>query len=473
MGFLKEDFMLRTPAAVKLYEQFAKNMPIYDYHCHLSAKEIAENRKFTSATEAWLEGDHYKWRAMRTLGIEEYYITGEASDKEKFMAWIKAVPLLIGNPLYHWTHLELARYFDYHEVVKEKDVEKIWNHCEEIVRSTEFTTQSLIKQSNVSVICTINDPLEDLSYHVELQQNDEFPVKVLPTFRPDAILHIQNQNFSSYIQSFLNVSSDEVTVEALVADIDAYVEKFHEAGCRLADHGLTTFTYVDVKADEVNGIIKKRLEGAQLSIEEEHKYVSLIMQHLSGMYARKDWAMQLHLGPIRNNNTLAFKTSGPDSGYDSISNQQFAEELNKFFDALNVKGELPRTIVFPLNPTEQEAIASTLGNFQQAGIKGKMQLGTAWWFNDHKEGMLRQMNVLANYGVISTFIGMLTDSRSFLSYARHEYFRRILCDLFGQWMEAGEIPDDLHEVGGIIEDICYNNAANYFTISNTKLKVGV
>ncbi|WP_226681950.1 glucuronate isomerase [Sutcliffiella horikoshii] len=465
MKFINEDFLLNTTSAKILYHSYAKDMPIYDFHCHLSPKEIAENKRFKNITEMWLAGDHYKWRAMRSIGIDEKYITGDASDKEKFQAWIKTVPYTVGNPLYHWTHLELKRYFNYSKVVKEEDWEAIWETCNEQLQLDTFTAQQLIKESNVKVICTTDDPIDNLQHHHTIKASS-LTAKVLPTFRPDKALEIKKRGFIAYIDELSNVVGNAInTYDDFLEAMESRVHYFHEVGCRISDHGFEKIVFEETSMEEAREIFNRAIKGEAISQLEEAKYKTYTMEYLGSLYHKLGWAMQLHIGALRNNNTSQFDLLGPDSGYDSMNDYSLAQPLNKLLNMLEKNNKLPRTIIYPLNPVHSELVASTIGNFQSNEIKGKVQLGSAWWFNDHKVGMLKQMTDIANIGLLSTFVGMLTDSRSFLSYPRHEYFRRILCQMFGDWMEKGEVPMDYEFIGSIIQDICYNNANNYFTIN--------
>ena len=404
MSFITKDFMLKNKTAKKLYE-FAENMPIVDYHCHLSPKMIAENYQFKNAYDLFLGGDHYKWRLMRSNGIDEEYITGDADDFEKWCAFAKTVPLMIGNPMYHWTHLELKRYFDIDETLSEKTAKAIWDRVNTCLAKEEFRAQELIKKSNVEVICTTDNPYDDLAYHKELKN---FDTKILPTFRPD--------------------------LSEIKDDICERIDYFHENGCRLSDHAV----------DEMNDELIEKLV------------------FLGEQYAKRGWTMQLHIGALRNNNTKMFEKLGADTGFDSVNDFQIAEGISKLLNALEMKDALPKTILYTLNPKDNYVLGTMLGNFQKAPTPGKIQFGSGWWFNDQRDGMESQMKALANLGLLSRFVGMLTDSRSFVSYPRHEYFRRILCNLLGKWVEEGEYPKDFDMLKEIVEGICYKNAKEYF-----------
>ena len=467
-SFIHENFILQNETAVKLYHEYAKNMPIYDYHCHLSPKDIAENRKFKNITELWLEGDHYKWRAMRAHGIPEKYITGDADPKEKFEAWAKTVPYTVGNALYHWTHIELKNYFGIEELLNEQTWESIWNRCNELLQQDDFSVRELIKRSNVKVIGTTDDPTDDLMYHAQIAELPDFPVKVLPSFRPDKGLEINKATFVPFVETLEKVADKSLaTYEDYIAALLDRVQYFHEKGCRISDHGLSEVPFAEFDESELDGIYQSGRSGKAVSLEDENKFKTAIMIALAKAYTERGWAMQLHFGAIRNNNTKMFKKLGPDAGFDSISDQgEVAAPLNALLDALEIRDSLPRTIVYNLNPVYNELIGTTIQNFQtnEEGIAGKIQFGSGWWFNDTKPGMIRQMTALADQGILSHFVGMLTDSRSFISYSRHEYFRRILCNLIGNWVEEGEIPNDPALLQNLIENICFNNAKNYFNI---------
>lgn len=450
MGIINDDFMLRTKSAKKLYE-FAKDMPIIDYHCHLEPAKIAEDYKFKNAFELFLGGDHYKWRQMRTNGIDEKYITGDGEDYLKFEAFAKTMPYLIGNPLYHWTHLELKRYFDIDEILSEKTCKKIWDKCNECLQSPEFSAKNLIRRSNVEVICTTDDPKDDLKYHKSLKN---FETKVLPTFRPDKAVEISKTGFLEYIEEIGVSSYDE-----LISWLTKRVEFFNELGCKLSDHAME---YVPYATGDAKAVFEKKLNGGEISEHEERVYKTAVISHCASLYTKYGWTMQLHIGALRNNNTNMFKKLGPDTGFDSINDLAIAEPLSRFLDSLEINDNLPKTILYTLNPKDNYVLGTMLGNFQKAPTPGKIQFGSGWWFNDQRDGMVAQMTSLANLGMLSTFVGMLTDSRSFVSYTRHEYFRRIMCNLIGEWVEYGEYPDDWETLEQIVCDISYNNAKNYF-----------
>ncbi|MDQ0255949.1 glucuronate isomerase [Evansella vedderi] len=463
--FIHDNFMLNNEAGKVLYHDFAKEMPIYDYHCHLSPKEIAENKMFSNISEIWLHGDHYKWRAMRSLGIDEELITGSASDYDKFRAWSKAVPYTIGNPLYHWTHLELKRYFDTDLLLNEDTSEEIWQHCNSLLQTEELTTQRIIERSGVNVICTTDDPIDSLEHHKEIKGNSAIKTKVLPAFRPDKAVEITRPEFKDYVQKLSDSADIKITsYEDLLKALENRMHYFHEVGCRISDHGIETLPFLECTLEEAAGIFEKGIAGQSISKEEEEKYKTYTLLFLGRMYHSLGWVMQFHVGAIRNNNERMFKKLGPDTGFDSIHDFDLSRSLNGFLNELDKNDELPKTILYSLNPNHNYTIATAIGNFQSGGTRGKLQLGSGWWYNDQKDGMIKQMTDLANIGLLSTFVGMLTDSRSFLSYTRHEYFRRILCDLVGGWVEKGEAPRDYELLGKIVQDICYTNANNYFEI---------
>ena len=443
-------------------------MPIYDYHCHLSPKDIAENRKFNNITELWLEGDHYKWRAMRAHGIDEKYITGDADPKEKFAAWAKTVPYTLGNALYHWTHIELKKYFGIEELLNEDSWESIWNRCNELLQQDDYSVREIIKRSNVKVIGTTDDPTDTLSYHDQIAHLKEFNVKVLPSFRPDKALEINKDTFVPFVEKLENVTNKSLTsYEAYTQALLDRVQYFHEKGCRISDHGLSEIPFAEFDEKGLDAIYQAARNGNHVSLEDENQFKTAILITLAKAYKERDWAMQIHFGAIRNNNTKMFRELGPDRGFDSISDQgEVARPLNGLLDAMEMRDSLPRTILYNLNPIYNELIGTTIQNFQlnPEEIAGKIQLGSGWWFNDTKPGMIRQLTALADQGLLMHFVGMLTDSRSFISYSRHEYFRRILCNLVGEWVENGEIPNDEVLLQKLVENICYNNAKNYFAI---------
>lgn len=461
-NFMDDNFLLMNETAEKLYHEYAKDMPIFDYHCHLNPAEIAENKSYRNITEIWLGGDHYKWRAMRSNGVTEDYITGDRPDKEKFMKWAETIVNCIGNPLYHWTHLELRRFFGIDTLLSPSTAEEIWEKTNAMLATNEFTARELIRRSNVRALCTTDDPVDKLEHHIVLKEDDSFDVKVLPTFRPDKSFNIEKDGFTQWIAKLGEVTGREITTfAALLEALGERISFFHEVGCRVSDHALDPVMYASGSIEEADIIFKKGLAGEAITLEELKVYKGQVMLFLGREYARLGWVMQIHMGTIRNNSTRMFRELGPDTGFDSIGDRTFAEDLSKLMDALDDSDELPKTVLYNLNPRENEVLATLMGCFQGGGIPGKIQFGSGWWFLDQKDGMTRQMIALGNLGLLSRFIGMLTDSRSFLSYTRHEYFRRILCNILGTWVEEGEVPRDIDLLGKMVEDICYNNVKNY------------
>lgn len=450
MSFINDDFMLKTKTARELYES-VKDLPIIDYHCHISPKMIAENHKFKNAYELFLGGDHYKWRQMRTNGVDEEYITGSADEYEKFKAFARTMPYLLGNPIYHWTHLELKRYFDIDETLSEETCEAIWNKCNECLAKPEYSAKNLIKRSNVEVICTTDDPIDTLEYHEALR---DFSTKILPTFRPDKAVEIGKETFIPYIEQVGVKSYGEL--EAWIRDRIAY---FNAHGCRLSDHALE---YVPYGEGDASAVFDKRMAGGELTKEEIDAFKTALLKVCAEEYTKLGWTMQLHIGALRNNNRKMYEKLGPDTGFDSINDLCIAEPLSAFMNHLEYSDALPKTILYTLNPKDNYVLGTMLGNFQKAPTAGKIQFGSGWWFNDQRDGMEAQMCALANLGMLSRFVGMLTDSRSFVSYPRHEYFRRILCNLVGKWVEDGEYPADFERLGEIVSGICYYNAKKYF-----------
>lgn len=463
--FMNEDFLLDNETAVKLYHEYAEKMPIFDYHCHLSPKEIAENKKYRNITELWLGGDHYKWRAIRSNGVEEKYVTGDGDDKDKFLKWAETMPNCIGNPLYHWTHLELRRYFGINELLSPSTAESIWERCNAMLQQDGFTAKNLIKRSNVKVVCTTDDPVDSLEYHKAIAEDKSFDIKVLPAFRPDKGINIDKDGFIPWLLKLEKVTGTKIaTFQDLKNAFVSRLEFFHQAGCKISDHGLDPLAFRKGTEEEASMILQKALSGKVLTQAEVETYKSQVLVFLGKQYARLDWVMQFHMGTMRNNNTRMMQALGPDTGFDSIGDWNFASSLSALLDTLDQTDELPKTILYHLNPRENEILGTITGCFQRGKLPGKIQFGSAWWFNDQKDGMEKQMIALANLGLLSRFVGMLTDSRSFLSYIRHEYFRRILCNILGNWAEKGEIPNDLELLGQMVRDISYNNAARYFGI---------
>ncbi len=460
---MDENFLLKNETAIRLYHEYAKNMPIIDYHCHLSPKEIYENKSFKNITEIWLYGDHYKWRQMRSNGIEEEYITGGASDYDKFLAWAKTVPMTIGNPLYHWTHLELQRYFGIHELLDEETAPMIWDKVNALLNSEGFGARDLIKKSNVKVVCTTDDPTDNLEYHLRLKEEKDFDVEVLPSFRPDKGLEINRDGFVDWVNKLQDAAGVKIeSYDDFLKALESRVQFFHSVGCKVSDHALDKMMYADTSKEEAAQIFQEALNGGKVSEEAEKKYKTFTLTFLGKLYSALGWAMQFHINALRNNNTRMFKAMGPDTGWDSINDEGIAKPLARLLDTLEQGNALPKTIIYSLNPNDNFVIGTMIGNYQGGGIPGKIQFGTAWWFNDHKDGMLEQMKALSNLGLFSRFIGMLTDSRSFLSYTRHEYFRRIVCALIAEWVENGEVPNKIEFLGKIVQGISYNNAKEYF-----------
>jgi glucuronate isomerase len=460
--FMDEDFLLTTETAKKLYHEHAHAMPILDYHCHLSPKEIWDNKKYDNITQVWLYGDHYKWRAMRAMGIDERYITGDASDYEKFCAWARTIPYTIGNPLYHWTHLELKRFFGIDEVLSEESADRIWNEVNEKLKSDGFAPQDLIEKSGVEALCTTDDPVDDLSYHKKLAK-EWGKVKVLPAFRPDKAVEIGKDTFCEYIKKLEEVSGKQISsYNALLEVISSRMDFFETMGCSISDHGIEAVPYRQAEKEKIDMIFKKAISGEKPAKEDEDAYKTAILRFFAKEYQKRGWVMQIHMKAIRDNNMPMFEQLGPDTGYDAICDVEVIKNLSAFLNSVQQETGLPKTIFYSLNPNDNAALSTLMGCFQGGGIAGKMQLGSAWWFNDHKIGMKEQMSDLASTGLLSRFVGMLTDSRSFLSYPRHEYFRRILCALIGEWVENGEYPADFNLLGKIVEDVCYYNAKNYF-----------
>lgn len=461
-----DNLLLTNKSARILFRDYAEAMPIYDFHNHLDPGKIADRHRFTNLTELWLSGDHYKWRALRWLGVDEAYITGNASDKEKFLAWARAVPALAGNPLYHWTHLELQRHFGIRELLSEDNAEDIWNRCNEQLQSDDsLTAAGILERFRVKVACTTDDPADSLDDHRRIRENEAIPFKVAPTFRPDRILDIRRADFADYLKQLGAAANVEIgSLTDLLKAVSARVEYFHAQGCRGSDHGFGELPFEPASEEAAAGILTRTLAGQAVTEEEARRYQTFMLLRLGEMYHERGWVMQLHIGAIRNNNSRLSAALGKDSGFDSILDYHLARSLNGLLNALDEQDRLPKTIVYTLYPAQYEMIATTIGNFQGSGVRGKLQLGSAWWFHDQKEGMKQQLQSLSSIGLISAFVGMLTDSRSFLSFPRHEYFRRVLCAMFGTWIEEGELPADYEYVGEMIRDICYRNAESYFGI---------
>ncbi|MCA6085003.1 glucuronate isomerase [Candidatus Endomicrobiellum agilis] len=462
-NFLDKDFLLSTETAKELFHKHAEKKPILDYHCHIDPKEIAQDRQFENISQVWLGGDHYKWRQLRSNGVEEKYITGNAPDREKFQKWAETLERAIGNPLYHWSHLELRRYFGYEGVLNSETAEEVWTLCNKKLEEKSMSARGMIKQSGVTLICTTDDPVDNLEWHKKIKEDKSFDVQVLPAWRPDKALNIEKPGFMDYIIRLSQISNINInSFSALKEAFQKRLEFFISLGCRATDHALEYIAYVPSSEKEQELIFSKRLSGGVLTKEEELKYKTAFMIFAGEEYFKNDLVMELHYGCKRNNNTLVFDKLGPDTGHDCIDNFASGAQMADFLDALDSSGRLPQTIIYSLNPNDNAVIGTVLGCFQNDSALSKVQQGAAWWFNDHKTGIIEQLTSLANLGILSNFIGMLTDSRSFLSYTRHEYFRRILCDLIGGWVENGEYPYDIKMLSKIVSDISYDNAVRYF-----------
>lgn len=462
---MDDNFLLQNEVSERLYHDFASRQPIIDYHCHLSPQEIYEDKRFGNLAEIWLYGDHYKWRAMRANGVPEALVTGGpgVTDYDRFMAWVKTVPMTLGNPLYHWSHLELRRYFGIEELINETNAPLIWEKANALLQSDRFSVRQLIQEQQVRVICTTDDPTDSLEYHEGIKVLDDFDCLVLPSFRPDKGLEIRRNTFVPWVKKLEEECGLQVAgYEQFLAALDSRMEHFAKAGCKVSDHALDQVYYANATLAEVSAIFAKAMSGEPLSLEDEQKHKTYTLIHLGEQYAKRGWTMQLHIHASRNNNSSAFIRLGPDTGFDSVNDGQLAYPLMKLLDGIEATGTLPQTILYSLNPKDYAVLGTLMGSYQNGTVPGKIQLGSAWWFNDTKDGMLEQMNILANMGLLSRFVGMLTDSRSFLSYPRHEYFRRILCNMIGEWVVKGEAPYDLELLGGMVENISYHNAKNYF-----------
>ena len=459
--FMDADFLLHTPFSRTLYHNYAEKMPILDYHCHIDPREIAEDRHYDNITQLWLGGDHYKWRQMRSNGIDERYITGDASDYEKFVEWSKTLEKAIGNPLYHWSHLELQRYFGYHGILSEKTAPAVWKLCNEQLQT--LSVRQIIAKSGVTLICTTDDPADTLEWHEQLACDQTFQVQVLPAWRPDQAMHIERSSYLTYLDKLSRCSGISVhDYASLLSALHNRLDYFGSHGCMISDHALEYIMYAPSSRESIARIFDKRMRGESLSAQDILLYKTAFLQDMSAEYRQRGWVMQLHYGCKRDNNSAAWRALGPDTGYDCIGDTAPASQTADFLDSLAEKGNLPKTILYSLNPGDTAANASIIGCFQNSDAIGKLQLGAAWWFNDHKAGMTEQLTTLADLGLLGNFIGMLTDSRSFLSYTRHEYFRRILCNLIGDWVENGEVPNDESALGELIKNISYNNAIRYF-----------
>ena len=466
--FMDADFMLTNDTAKKLYHDYSADMPIFDYHCHLSPQEMYEDKPFESITQIFLDGDHYKWRYMRSMGLDERYMTGhrtgdQPSDYERFEAFASALQYAIGNPLYHWTHLELQRYFGIDTICRADTAQEIFDKANAVIKEKNMSPSYLINNSNVACICTTDDPADDLEWHKKIAEKGHINAKVLPTFRPDFMINIDKDTYAPYIEKLAAVSGIEInSYDALIEAIYSRVDYFHAVGCRISDHALDGVPYAE--GVNVNAVFKKAIAGGKLTDEEIKGYKSRVLIDLAKKYKSLDWAMQLHIGALRNNNTKMFNILGADTGFDSIADYNIAADLSNLLNAMETTDNLPKTILYTLNPKDNYVIATMLGNFQAKGTGGKIQFGSGWWFCDQRDGMTDQMKSLANLGALNKFVGMLTDSRSFLSYTRHEYFRRIMCNILGEWVENGEFPADFDTLETIVKGISFNNAKAYFGI---------
>lgn len=461
--FLDENFLLETKTAQRLYHEFAKDMPIIDYHCHLPQQQIAEDKQFENLTQIWLYGDHYKWRAMRTNGVHESFCTGNKPDFDKFKKWAETVPYTLRNPLYHWTHLELQRYFDVHQILNGDTAETIYKECSAKLQTPEYSVRNLLRKMNVAVVCTTDDPVDSLEFHKQLR-DEGFEIPILPAFRPDKAMDVSNAtSFNAYLKKLEAASNISIgSFEDFLYALQNRHDFFASMGCSVSDHGLEEIYAEDFTGAEIESIFNKIHSGKELTMAEQLKFKSAMLVHFAEWDCEKGWVQQFHLGALRNNNIRMMRSLGPDTGWDSIGDFSQGKSLAKFLAKLDADDNLAKTILYNLNPSDNELMATMVGNFNDGSVAGKIQFGSGWWFLDQKDGMIKQMNALSNMGLISRFIGMLTDSRSFLSYPRHEYFRRILCNLFGNDIEKGELPNDIEWVGKVVKDICFYNAQQYF-----------
>jgi glucuronate isomerase len=461
--FLDKDFLLKTPTAKRLFHDYAADMPIIDYHCHLSPKDIAEDRIFNNIAEVWLHGDHYKWRAMRTNGVHESFCTGDKSDLEKFEQWAATVPYTMRNPLYHWTHMELQRYFNVTEQLSPANAKAVYDHCSALLQTKEFSVRNLLRKMKVKLVCTTDDPVDSLEYHKAMQDEDA-DIKMVPAFRPDMAMNVGNtETFLQYVRKVEVAAGMQVNrFEDYLMALKRRHDFFAEMGCRVSDHGLEEIYADEYTAEEIIIIFERLLKGETLCLKCQRQFKSAMLVHFAEWDHEKGWVQQFHLGALRNNNTRKLNQLGPDTGWDSIGTFDQGKPLSKFLNGLDTRDKLTKTILYNLNPADNEVMATMVGNFNDGTVPGKIQFGSGWWFLDQKDGIIRQLNALSNMGLLSRFVGMLTDSRSFLSFPRHEYFRRILCDLIGTEVEEGELPNDIEWLGKMVQDICYNNTVNYF-----------
>lgn len=466
-AFMTEDFLLNNDIARRLYHRYAANLPIYDFHCHLNPEDIAQDRRFSNLTQIWLEGDHYKWRAMRSAGVEESRITGQhVSDYEKYLAWAETVPKTLGNPLYHWTHLELRRPFGISNLLFGPDsAERVWTQCNQKLATPAFSARGIMQQMNVRMAGTTDDPTDSLAYHRQIAADRGFHIDVKPSWRPDSVFKIELEGFAAYLRKLEAAAGVSITrFDHLRQALTVRLDYFAACGCRAADHGIETLRFAEVPDDaRLDVILGKRLSGEVLDEDEIAQFTTAVLVWLGRQYAARGWVMQLHIGALRNTNSRMFRLLGADSGFDSIGDRNISQPLARLLDTMDASNDLPKTLLFCLNPRDNEVLATMAGNFPAAGVAGKVQFGSGWWFNDQKDGIVRQLEQLSQMALLSQFVGMLTDSRSFLSYTRHEYFRRILCNLLGEWVQRGEVPDDEAMLSRLVADICCHNAQRYFT----------
>ena len=463
--FMGKEFLLSTDSAAKLYHDYAENMPIADYHCHINPREIYEDKHFENIFQVWLSGDHYKWRVMRSNGVPEEYITGNKSEREKFQKFAEALPRCIGNPMYHWCHLELQRYFGYYGVLNGETAEEVWNLAKQKLQEPDMGVRGLIAKSNVAFIGTTDDPIDSLEWHEKLQADPTMQTVVAPSFRPDKAVNIDKPGFTEYIKKLSDVTGIEITdIKSLKKALLDRIDYFQARGCKASDHGLDRMVYADCTEEQADLVLRMALAGSGISGEQAEMFKTVVLKHCAEAYAAHGWVMQLHFNCLRNPNSKMYAELGPDTGFDVIGPDNGIQKLCKLLDDLNREDKLPKTVLYSLDSKDNSALTTVLGAFQSPEVRGKLQHGSAWWFNDNKTGMQEQLINLANLSILGNFIGMLTDSRSFLSYTRHEYFRRILCDLLGNWIENGEYPADYDFVGSIVQDICYNNAKRYFAL---------
>ena len=461
--FLDKDFLLKTATAKRLFHDYAADMPIIDYHCHLSPKDIAEDRIFNNIAEVWLHGDHYKWRAMRTNGIHESYCTGDKTDFEKFEQWAATVPYTMRNPLYHWTHMELQRYFNVTEQLSPSNARAVYEHCNALLQTQEFSVRNLLRKMKVKLVCTTDDPVDSLEYHKAMQEEGA-DIQMVPAFRPDMAMNVGNtESFLQYVKKVEAAAGMQVhTFEDYLMALKRRHDFFAQMGCRVSDHGLEEIYADEHTAEEIIIIFERLLKGETLCLKCQRQFKSAMLVHFAAWDHEKGWVQQFHLGALRNNNTRMLNQLGPDTGWDSIGTFDQGKALSTFLNGLDTRNKLTKTILYNLNPADNEVLATMVGNFNDGSFPGKIQFGSGWWFLDQKDGIIKQLNALSNMGLLSRFVGMLTDSRSFLSFPRHEYFRRILCDLIGAEVEEGELPNDIEWLGKMVQDICYNNNVNYF-----------